>query len=211
MLSAALSLAVTVFVLIAVPGPSNLYIVGQTLASGRRAAFLSVIGNTLGFAAIGAAVVLVLGELLQRTDWLQTALVLVGVAVLSILAAMYLREARCEWSGEEQDQETVTVSTSYRRAFFSGFVVGVTNPKGPILFGTIVPGFLPADAATYPTLIWLALIPLAIGPVVDSFWVVCATAARGWIMRAPRGLAVIKAVGGVMLLLMAGYMLLVEA
>lgn len=207
MLSAALSLAVTVFVLIAVPGPSNLYIVGQTLASGRRAAFLSVIGNTLGFAAIGAAVVLALGELLQRTDWLQTALVLVGVTVLAILAAAYLREARREWSGAEQDQDTVTVSTSSRRAFFSGLVVGVTNPKGPILFGTIVPGFLPADVATYPALIWLALIPLVIGPVVDSFWVVCASAARGWVMRAPRGLAVIKAVGGVMLLLMAGYML----
>ncbi|WP_145942633.1 LysE family translocator [Corynebacterium glyciniphilum] len=136
MLSAALSLAVTVFVLIAVPGPSNLYIVGQTLASGRRAAFFSVIGNAVGFAAIGAAVVLVLGELLQRTDWLQTALVLVGVTVLAILAAAYLREARREWSGEEQDQETVMVSTSFRRAFFSGLVVGVTNPKGPILFGT---------------------------------------------------------------------------
>lgn len=211
MLSAALSLAVTVFVLIAVPGPSNLYIVGQTLASGRRAAFFSVIGNAVGFAAIGAAVVLVLGELLQRTDWLQTALVLVGVTVLAILAVAYLREARREWSGEEQDRETVMVSTSFRRAFFSGLVVGVTNPKGPILFGTIVPGFLPANVATYPAFIWLALFPLAIGPLVDSFWVVCALAARGWIMRAPRGLAVIKAVGGLMLLLMAGYMLLVEA
>lgn len=62
--SAALSLAATVFVLIAVPGPSNLYIIGQTLASGRRAAFLSVVGNAVGFAVIGAAVVSVLGELL---------------------------------------------------------------------------------------------------------------------------------------------------
>lgn len=210
MLSAALSLSVAVFVLIAVPGPSNLYIVGQTLASGRRAAFLSVIGNALGFAAVGASVVLVLGELLQRADWLQTALVLVGVAVLVVLAAVYLREARREWSGEESGQDTVTVSTSSRRAFLSGLVVGVTNPKGPILFGTIVPGFLPSDVATYPALIWLALIPLAIGPIVDTVWVLCASAARGWIMRAPRGLAVIKAVGGVMLLLMAGYMLLIE-
>ena len=210
MLSAALSLSVAVFVLIAVPGPSNLYIVGQTLASGRRAALLSVIGNALGFAAVGASVVLVLGELLQRADWLQTALVLIGVAVLVVLATAYLREARREWSGEESGQDAVTVSTSSRRAFLSGLVVGVTNPKGPILFGTIVPGFLPSDVATYPALIWLTLIPLAIGPIVDTVWVLCASAARGWIMRAPRGLAVIKAVGGVMLLLMVGYMLLIE-
>lgn len=217
MLSPALSLAATAFVLISVPGPSNLYIIGQTLASGRRAAFLSILGNTAGMATVGAAVVFLLGELLQRNDWLQTVLVVVGALVIVVLAVMYLRESRREWSGSTEgdvtatDTDTLTVTTDSRRALVSGFIVGVTNPKGPIIFGTIVPGFLPAGADPYPGLVLLALIPLTIGPVVDTVWVLCASAARGWIMQAPRGLAVIKAVGAVMLLLMAGYMLLVEA
>lgn len=170
---------------------------------------LSVLGNTLGLTAVGLLLVVVLGGLLQRTTWLQSVLVIVGAVVLVLLAASYLREARREWSGGAPDG-TVTVSTSLRRSFYSGLVVGLTNPKGPVIFGTIVPGFIPAGYSAYPTLLWLALIPLAIGPVVDALWVLRASAARGRVARSPRGLAVIKGVGGVMLLVMAAYMVFVE-
>ena len=43
-----LAFGVTAFVVIVIPGPSVLFVVGRALASGRRVAVLTVVGNTLG-------------------------------------------------------------------------------------------------------------------------------------------------------------------
>src|SRR5579872_6662208 len=43
-----LAFVLTAFVVIVIPGPSVLFVVGRALAAGRRVAVLSVVGNTLG-------------------------------------------------------------------------------------------------------------------------------------------------------------------
>jgi threonine/homoserine/homoserine lactone efflux protein len=48
-------------VLVAIPGPSVLFIVGRALAHGRRAALTSVAGNTTGVVLIVLAVALGIG------------------------------------------------------------------------------------------------------------------------------------------------------
>ncbi|MCD9154110.1 LysE family translocator [Aeromicrobium duanguangcaii] len=50
--------ALTSLVLIVVPGPSVLFVVGRSLAHGRRAGILSVLGNGLGGLPIVGAVAL---------------------------------------------------------------------------------------------------------------------------------------------------------
>ena len=50
-------------VLVAIPGPSVLFIVGRALAHGRRAALTSVAGNTTGVVLIVLAVALGIGAL----------------------------------------------------------------------------------------------------------------------------------------------------
>ena len=45
-------------VLVAIPGPSVLFIVGRALAHGRRAALLSVAGNTTGASLVVVVVAL---------------------------------------------------------------------------------------------------------------------------------------------------------
>ena len=43
-----IAFATTAFVVIVIPGPSVLFVVGRALAGGRRVALLTVVGNALG-------------------------------------------------------------------------------------------------------------------------------------------------------------------
>lgn len=207
MLAAALSLALTVTVLIALPGPSILFIVGQALAAGRRAAFLSVVGNAAGTLTAGVAVCLLLGPLLGTADWLQKVLSIAGACVLFLLAFSYARQARATVNASH-GPEVAQSSESSRSSgpLLHGWAVGVTNPKALIIFGTIVPGFLPSTDHRTIGLLTLSLIPVAVGLVVDSLWVIGASWARGWLTRSDNGLAAVKAIGAVLLFAMGVYL-----
>ncbi|ANZ21165.1 homoserine/threonine efflux protein [Streptomyces noursei ATCC 11455] len=59
------------FLLIVVPGPSVLFVIGRALAQGRRAALTTVVGNTLGahvlIVAVAVAVALGTGAVVERS------------------------------------------------------------------------------------------------------------------------------------------------
>ncbi|MFJ9614393.1 LysE family translocator [Streptomyces noursei] len=55
------------FLLIVVPGPSVLFVIGRALAQGRRAALTTVVGNTLGAYALIVAVALGIGAVVERS------------------------------------------------------------------------------------------------------------------------------------------------
>ena len=57
-LSHLLTFAIAAALLIALPGPSVLFVVGRTLALGRRAGLLSVVGNETGMLVQTALVAL---------------------------------------------------------------------------------------------------------------------------------------------------------
>ena len=67
-------------VLVAIPGPSVLFIVGRALAHGRRAALLSVAGNTTGAALVVVVVALGYGAVAARSVEVFTVLKLAGAA-----------------------------------------------------------------------------------------------------------------------------------
>ena len=70
------------FILIAIPGPSVLFVVGRALAYGRRTALASVAGNAAGLEVVAACVALGIGTLVERS-----ALVFIGVKLAGALPA----------------------------------------------------------------------------------------------------------------------------
>lgn len=62
----AAAFAAVAFVLIAVPGPSVLFVVGRALALGRGPAIASVVGNALGVYAVAVLVAVGLGSVFLR-------------------------------------------------------------------------------------------------------------------------------------------------
>ena len=80
------------FLLIVIPGPSVLFVIGRALAHGRRAALTTVVGNTLGAYVLVAAVAFGIGPIVERSAIVFTALKLAGAAYLIYFGVKAFRE-----------------------------------------------------------------------------------------------------------------------
>jgi len=69
-------------VIIVIPGPSVLFVIGRALAYGRRIALLTVLGNTVGAYLAVVLVALGVGSIVERS--------LIAFTVLKLLGAAYL-------------------------------------------------------------------------------------------------------------------------
>lgn len=190
-----LAFALVSVVLIAIPGPSVLFVVGRALSEGRRSALATVLGNAAGCYVVAAAVALGVGTAVQQSAVLFTAVTLAGAAYLVWLGIAAIRK-RGSTAGLTKELS----SRSQRRALRDGFVVGVANPKAFVLFASVLPQFVDREAGHVAVqMLLLALIAPAISIVSDGLWAVAAGSARSWITRSPRRSELITATGGLAL------------
>ena len=129
--------ALTAVVIILIPGPSVMFIVGRALSYGRKAAVLTVVGNTLGEYIQVIAVAFGIGAVAERSVAVLTTLKLFGAAYLVYLGAKTIRGARSLL----QILQPAEVP-SKRRFLLQGFVVGATNPKTVVFLVAILPLFV---------------------------------------------------------------------
>jgi threonine/homoserine/homoserine lactone efflux protein len=180
-------------VLIVVPGPGVLFVVGRALAHGRRTALATALGHAAGNYVVAACVAVGLGALLQRSAE--------AFVIVKIAGALYLI-----WLGvhairhRKSLADAMAVATPPRegwRAARDGAVVGLTNPKAYILFGAILPQFVNRAAGHVPAqMLVLALVSVAIGAISDCSWGFAASAVRAWFARSPRRLEMVGGAGG---------------
>ena len=86
-----LAFALAGIVLVLIPGPSVLFIVGRALAHGRRAALASVAGNTVGASVLVTVVALGFGAIAAESIAVFTVLKLVGAGYLIYLGIQTYR------------------------------------------------------------------------------------------------------------------------
>lgn len=185
-----LALSVVALAIIAVPGPSVLFVISRGVSLGRRAALATVIGNEAGLVVQVSAVAVGLGAIVERSIVVYTALKLAGAAYLIYLGVQAIRHRGALSDALVQSIPVVRG----RRIFLDGFVVGVSNPKSILLFAAILPQFADPTAGRLPLqLFLLGLICVLIALLSDSIWALLAGTARSWFRRSPRRLA---AVGG---------------
>jgi threonine/homoserine/homoserine lactone efflux protein len=181
------------FLLIVIPGPSVLFVIGRALAHGRRTALMSVAGNTVGCYALVAAVALGVGTSVERSVVLFLALKLAGAAYLVFLgfkAWQHRGALRARTVAAAPEQGAL-------RTLWEGFVVGVTNPKTIVFFAAVLPQFVDRSAGHVPAqMLLLGLISTGIALVSDSAWGLAASGARSWFARSPRRLSMVGGAGG---------------
>ncbi|MEU4605329.1 LysE family translocator [Kribbella sp. NPDC023972] len=193
-----LAFAITAFIIIVVPGPSVLFIVGRALAVGRREAVLTMVGNTIGAAVMLIAVALGLGTLIAASAVALTVVKLAGAAYLIYLGVHAFRTRK----------SLVTAMTSAvkpgnsRRTMRQGFLVGVTNAKTAVFFAAALPQFVDQGASSpaWLQILLLGLIFILIALVSDSVWALVAGTAREWFARSPRRLELVGGTGGLMII-----------
>lgn len=188
-----LGYALASFVLIVIPGPSVLFVVGRAVTYGRRTALATVCGNAAGNYTVAVCVALGIGAIVQRSEEIFTAVKLAGALYLIWLGIQAIRRRKTL-------AVTFGAATDRRRdrpAIREGFVVGVTNPKALILFGAVLPQFVDRAAGHVQIqMLILGLVSIAIGLVSDSVWGVTASAVRAWFAKSPRRFELVGAAGG---------------
>lgn len=186
---------IAAFVLIAIPGPSVLFVIGRALAHGRTTALLSVLGNSLGLLVVLVLVSLGLGAVVAESAAVFLAVKLVGAAYLVWLGIQAFRHRR---GFDQVDTSDDDVGLPWRVALRQGFVVGFSNPKAFMIFAALLPQFVDRGAGQVPAqMLLLGLLAFAIGLLSDSVWALAASQLRTWFTSSARRGRVLGAAGGV--------------
>jgi threonine/homoserine/homoserine lactone efflux protein len=188
-----LGFALASLVLIVIPGPGVLFIVGRALAHGRRTALATACGHAGGNYLVAAGVAVGLGSLLQRSEQ--------AFVIVKVTGALYLI-----WLGIHAIRQRKSLAGAFAvaaapregwRALRDGAAVGLTNPKAYILFGAILPQFVNRGAGNVTAqMLLLALVSVSIGAISDCTWAYAASAVRTWFARSPRRFELVGGAGG---------------
>ena len=185
--------AAAALVLIVIPGPGVLFVIGRALAHGRRTALLSVAGHAAGNWVVAACVALGVGTIVERSAAVFTAVRLAGAAYLVWLGIQAFRHRRLLASV----LDSAAAPRGGVRAAREGLVVGVTNPKAVILFAAVLPQFVNRPAGHVPAqMLILSTMAVVIGLASDSCWGLAASTVRAWFAQSPRRLGLVGGAGG---------------
>lgn len=190
-----LTFGLAAFILIAIPGPSVVFVIGRALAYGRGVALMTVVGNTLGLLAIVLLVALGLGAIVEESIVVFMILKFAGAAYLVWLGVQAIRH-RSAFSVARAG-EGATPALSGRTVVRQGFIVGFSNPKAFMIIGALLPQFVVRSHGEIPLqMLLLGLIAVVIGLLSDSLWAVIASQLRSWFNASPKRGAAMGAVGG---------------
>jgi threonine/homoserine/homoserine lactone efflux protein len=188
-----LAFAALSLLLIVIPGPSVLFVIGRALAHGRRTALITVAGNTLGAYVLVVAVALGVGAVVERSVLVFEVLRLVGAAYLVFLGIKAVRQRGSLSAAFSNDAP----ARSGLRTLWEGFAVGVTSPKTIVFFTAVLPQFVDRDQGNVAAqMLLLGLVFNVIAIVSDSAFGLAAATARNWFARSPRRLALVGRAGG---------------
>ncbi|HEY1819043.1 MAG TPA: LysE family translocator [Trebonia sp.] len=180
-------------VIIVVPGPGVLFVVGRALSHGRRTAIATAAGHAAGNYLVAASVAVGLGPLLQRSAQVFIAVKLAGALYLVFLGVQAIRHRHSLATA----MSSAAGPSDGWRALRDGVLVGVTNPKAFILFGAILPQFVNRAEGNVPAqMLLLALVSVAMGLASDSTWGMTASVVRAWFARSPRRYELVGGAGG---------------
>ncbi|QCG68836.1 LysE family translocator [Pseudomonas veronii] len=197
-ISGLLGLIITSSILIAVPGPSIMLFIGQVIMKGRGHALRGVIGNAIGMLIVAIIISFGLGPLILKSSFALSAIRMLGAIALLFIGIGYLvaSKAASPVSAEQPSRRKSPLA--------AGVIVGITNPKAFIMFGTIVPSFL-SDSLASPTnvLIIYSMIPIVLGIVIDCLWVAVAHSVSSRLLSNTDSVRVVNRIGGGLIILMA--------
>jgi threonine/homoserine/homoserine lactone efflux protein len=187
-----LAFAVVALIIIVIPGPSVLFVVGRALAHGRRVALASVLGNEVGSLVLVALVAAGVGPLVERSALVFTAMKLAGAAYLVFLGVRAFLQRR-----RHVPASAAAAPGGWARAVLQGFLVGVSNPKTAVFFAAILPQFIDRSRGDVPVqMLLLGTVFALIATICDSAWSLVASGARTWFGRSPRRMELVGGTGG---------------
>jgi threonine/homoserine/homoserine lactone efflux protein len=146
------------------PGAATALVVRNAARGGRRHAFFTTSGNSIGvlawgcFAAAGIATLVATSAAVFDAVKLAGAVVLLAIGLRSLLG-------RADFD-EHAAGAGATVTLSGRAALREGLITSLANPKLAVFFVALFPQFIPRGAAVLPSALLMACVIVA----VDLLW-----------------------------------------
>ncbi|WP_207264201.1 LysE family translocator [Desulfovibrio sp. Huiquan2017] len=186
-------LAATVVVLL-IPGPTVMMVVGSSLSQGRRAAVPLVLGVGLGNAVAAGASLAGLGVLLATSAELFSIFKWAGAAYL-----VYLGVKAWQADPNAGTEPDCVRPASRRTHLLNACLVTATNPKAIVFLCAFLPQFISPDRPQLPQLLILEITVQILTMVVTLFYALLAVKARH-IVADPRSMKRLNRVGGTALI-----------
>ena len=142
-LSTLLSVAALHVVVLVIPGPDVLLVSQVAVARSRRAALLAGAGVVGGIACWAALALLGINVLFQNFAWIHGVIRVAGGLYLLFMAWGLWRSSL----GVQAQPAPISTPLSDFKAFRSGFLTNVANPKAAIFFGSVFANVLPAHSS----------------------------------------------------------------
>ncbi len=156
-------------VLLAIPGPAVLYVVGRSIDQGRTAGLASVLGITTGTIVHITAATVGLSSLILASKVAFDAVRYVGAAYLILLGVRRLL------TRGQEEAAGVRPPRTLRRLYSQGLVVNLLNPKTIVFIFAFIPQFVDVGAGH----VWLQILLLGLtfaglGLMSDSLYAIVA-------------------------------------
>lgn len=187
-----------VLVLTVTPGPSVLMCISTSVNLGARKALIASVGSTTAIVIIMALSALGLSTALAASETLFTVLKWLGAAYLAYLGITSLFSS----ASDIAVAGGVESSTS-RRVFAQGFLVGASNPKALLFFGALFPQFIAPSAPQLPQFLILGVTFVFFELLWLTVYALSASKAKRWLQQ-PRRAKLFNRATGVVFLVAAG-------
>ncbi|QGY31674.1 LysE family translocator [Pantoea cypripedii] len=136
----------SVFLLCITPGPDLAYVVGQSVANGRRSGVISAAGVALGSCTHAVASAIGLTALIAASPLLFTVIKYIGAAYLLFLGSKMVWGTFVSRSAANQEEGMAVKTRSSARSLLTrGLITSVTNPKVLLFFIAFFPQFVVVD------------------------------------------------------------------
>lgn len=179
-------------IMIMIPGPTTLMVLGHTVSNGWRIGLTSLIGVVA--ADICAITLSVLGfsALLAASATAFTVMKWIGAGYLVWIGIQLWRAPPIDLT------PTAEKRTNPRGAIMQTFIVTLLNPKGILFFAAFLPQFIDQALPLWPQVILLMLTFCTLATLIQGFYITVMGRARSRIAT-PRTLRLMNSTGGVML------------
>ena len=187
--------ALTVLVIVAVPGQGVAMVLRQSILSGKQAAFYSIIGNTTGLFIWGILSSVGLSAIFQASETAFNILKWAGVAYLTLLSIQTLLQLKNQ--AGKFEYESGERAKAFGPAFRIGITTNLTNVKAAVFSVGLVPQFVPQTF----NLGWGIFILSCVWAVISMSWyslmITLVDKSSNWIQKPGirRALTAISAVG----------------
>ncbi len=174
----------SVFLLSITPGPDMAYVVGQSVANGRRAGLISAAGVALGSCTHAVASAIGLTALITASPLMFTAVKYLGAIYLMYLGGKMVIGTFNSPTPAREEVPAAKRKANARGLLSKGFITTLTNPKVILFFISFFPQFVVTGGDHHAISFFILGMAYAlVGFMTDAAFAILAGSAAGAVSR----------------------------